>query len=297
MREDTYPSQQQPATLRSEDFPSWFRIFALQRKSSPLVLICACVILATAGLCYLMVDQTTALPSRMEAQYATEHLDSESLDSESLDPMAMAGWLDRADEDGSHEELQKRSDQKRSGEAVAMQAFGEMSSGMSPELMAVASAASAGRPDPFEPLFGQMSPNATVDERIEEITITAPPVEQDVMDDVEYIGMIHDKKSDSAVAMIRVNDPYTGRKTLIKKLKEAFLLDGRKLYVKSIDRYQVGLWVDGKMRYKSLNPYADMPGSGSSFAASSMSGGGYGENTPPTISAKESEILKALQDQ
>lgn len=286
MREDTNPSQQQPATLRSEDFPSWFRIFALQRKSSPLVLICACVILATAGLCYLMVDQTTALPARMEAQH----------EAEPLNPMAMAGWLERAEEDVS-EETQRLSNEKESGEAVIMQAFGDLSAGISPQMMAAANATSAGRSDPFEPLFGQMSPEPTVDERIEEITVTAPPVEQDVMDDVEYIGMIHDKKSESAVAMIRINDPYSGRKTLIKKLKESFLLDGRKLYVKSIDRYQVGLWVDGKMRYKSLNPYADMPGSGSSFATSSMSGGGYGENTPPTISAKESEILKALQDQ
>jgi hypothetical protein len=57
--------------------------------------------------------------------------------------------------------------------------------------------------------------------------------------------------------MIRINDPVTGNKTLVKKIGESFSLEGQKIVVKRIHQSQLYVTIDGKLRSKPLNPFID----------------------------------------
>jgi hypothetical protein len=104
-----------------------------------------------------------------------------------------------------------------------------------------------GRPDPFRPL-------------VQEVDALAPPVEEekkDVLDSVQFIGMIDDKKPSERVALIQVSDPLGGTKTAIKKSGESLVVDGSRIIIKEIQKSIMVLSVDGARRQMKLNPYFD----------------------------------------
>lgn len=123
-----------------------------------------------------------------------------------------------------------------------------------------------GRPDPFSPL-------------IQEGTSAFSPLEdpkkkKDVLMDVQYTGFVGDVNSKDKVAIIRVSDPASGAKTLIKKAGDSFYVDGERIVLNAIAKNNLSLRVSGASRSLSLNPYQEIT------TASAATGGGSVGTTP-----------------
>lgn len=130
-----------------------------------------------------------------------------------------------------------------------------------------------GRPDPFEPLVQPVSTETSAS------TEATAPVEVDVVTFLQYAGFIGDINTKDKVAIIKMNDPALGAKTLIKKTGESFMVDGQKVVLKAISKASLQLLVKGRTRQLSLNSYTEKTGSASGGSGSSSSGS---TNTPST---------------
>lgn len=123
-----------------------------------------------------------------------------------------------------------------------------------------------GRPDPFSPLIQEGNSAFS--------PLEDPKKKKDVLLDVQYTGFVGDVNSKDKVAIIRVNDPASGAKTLIKKAGDSFYVDGERIVLNAIAKNNLSLRVSGASRNLSLNPYQEIT------TASAATGGGSVGTTP-----------------
>lgn len=300
MRPEVSPGEY--SASREDDFPTWFRLFALRPSTNRIIMIAASILLGAAGLGYVMINH----PSVTAAGLSEDAKNLQAI--ETMETNQVINLIDNVNQD-INQELANASDSlsgsKPKNGGVLMQATGD--TGLTTDgyptpdtaAQSIATATSptsssgGARPDPFEPLI---NPNPLPEPPPGETTSANEPppvIERDILDDIEFVGLVDEKKTTNNVAVLKVNDPINGKLSMVRKLKEAFILDGHKIYIKSINRYQIGLWIDGKVRYKSMNPLADSP---NQQIADSNQGFGTPAPSTPSISPQVSEILKALQD-
>lgn len=155
---------------------------------------------------------------------------------------------------------------------------------------------SIGRNDPFEPLVNAAptpAPDPNAPTPIEEMPAPPPPPPKDLLEDIQFVGLVDDKNGNNTIAVLKVNDPFNGTQTVVKKVKDMFLLDGHKVYVKKVNRFSVDFLVDGKLRTKPLSPFVDTGLNRNGDDNGDADGGGGGNSA--FVSNDEKRILKGLQ--
>lgn len=103
-----------------------------------------------------------------------------------------------------------------------------------------------GRHDPFDPLVREG----------EESSSAFSSMPKDILEDVMFTGYVGDVNAKDKMAIIQVSEGGMP-KALIKKVGEAFEIDGEKVVLKSIDKGSIVLSVQGKTRRLTLAPYVD----------------------------------------
>jgi hypothetical protein len=129
-----------------------------------------------------------------------------------------------------------------------------------------------GRPDPFAPLVQTTGP-------IGMPTEPSKPEKIDVLTLMQYTGFIGDNGSKDRVAILHLNDPASGERTLIRKVGDSFLIGGERVTLKAVAKNTLHLKVGGKIRTLALTPFQDTvtasaPGGSSSTGNASSSAGG-----------------------
>jgi hypothetical protein len=129
-----------------------------------------------------------------------------------------------------------------------------------------------GRPDPFAPLI-QMNPALS-----SMPTNATAPQKKDVLEDLQYTGFIGNINAKNRLAVIKVSSGGATQ-TLIKKIGDAFTVDGERIVLKGIAKQTVQLSVAGQTRVLSLAPYQETLISTSSGSAASSSSPASGTGT------------------
>ena len=107
-----------------------------------------------------------------------------------------------------------------------------------------------GRPDPFDPLVSASGDSTNGTGKEEETK------KRDILLDLQYTGFIGDINSRDKVALIRVSDTVTGvTKTQIKKVGEAFPVDGEVVVLRGISKKALLLSAQGETRQLPLQQY------------------------------------------
>lgn len=87
--------------------------------------------------------------------------------------------------------------------------------------------------------------------------------ERDVLDSVQFTGFIDDIQGKKKVAILKISDP-AGDYSLVKKTKDSFSIEGKKIIVQNVKNDMLYVTVDGTARTLMLNAF--------NVAASSNSG-------------------------
>lgn len=105
-----------------------------------------------------------------------------------------------------------------------------------------------GRSNPFDPLVHIDVPGVVSEEKKEK---------RDVLLDLQYTGFIGDAYSREKLAIIRYSDPMGSTKTLLKKVGDAFLVEGERASINAISREGVRVILSGQKRWLALQPYTE----------------------------------------
>lgn len=130
-----------------------------------------------------------------------------------------------------------------------------------------------GRANPFSPL---VQPNGAFMEGSSEMQ-----PKKDLLTDLQFNGFIGDIHSKSKVAIIKLSEPASGAKTLIKRAGESFTVEGEKVFLKNVSRDYLQLTIGGQTRRLFLNPYVEVSSSG----GTSEEGGNSASASPANTSS------------
>ena len=118
---------------------------------------------------------------------------------------------------------------------------------LAPELSTSSLSGMLGRVDPFQPTVVPIDDQAAL----------IPEKDPDILSNVEYVGLLDDKKPSQRIAMLRINNGSGKPYTAIKKVGERLSLDGHIITVRSLSGKTASLTVDGTSRQLTLHPHVD----------------------------------------
>jgi hypothetical protein len=289
-------------------------LFSKQSSRNQMILLLSLVTFGVAGLGYFLVEQTNGGWSVEDSAVIARNLGSPNLGSSSDETQNVLNMIDTANQETNQ---QLALADKNQSDGLAFQAvdpnLAPPPPGGAPPVLGVPEAPptvtspiasnGGGRPDPFEPLLNpNPAPPAPPIDSTPVVDNTPPPPppppERDVVDSLQFVGMVDDKGSATTVAVMKIEDPILGKQTLVKRLKEMFILDGHKVYLKKVDRFSLVMNIDGKQRTKLLSPFIDtaLAKKKDDTNGAPEVPGANGFNAPgANISASEKKILKGLE--
>lgn len=150
----------------------------------------------------------------------------------------------------------------------------------------------SGRPDPFSPLVRASDPNllpGAAEEANEK---------RDILLDLQYTGFIGDVRSKDKVAIIKVNDPNSGQKTVIHKVGDSVWVEGERVLLKGISKEGLQVSLGGKTRWIELHPYDESSTSTTSTTSPSSTStpASSADTTKASTDSSSSQKVVPLQE-